>query len=73
MRSNLRYQINKFVNEIHNVGVYKHRNFKWNVNVDKNQFMISNKWIFVYLEKKLGANEHLFIYKQNWGQINDFG
>ena len=35
--------------------------------------MVPNKRFFVYLQKKLGANKHLFIYKRNWGQINDFG
>ena len=35
--------------------------------------MVLNKQFFVYLQKKLGANKHLFIYKRNWGQINDFG
>ena len=34
--------------------------------------MAPNKRFFVYLQKKLGANKHLFIYKRNWGQINDF-
>ena len=35
--------------------------------------MVPNKRFFVYLQKKLGANKHLFIYKKSWGQINNFG
>ena len=35
--------------------------------------MVPNKQFFVYLQKKLGANKHLFICKRNWGQRNDFG
>ena len=31
-----------------------------------------NVFLF-YLEKKLGANKHLFRYKRIWGQINDSG
>ena len=34
--------------------------------------MVPNKRFFVYLQKKLGAKKYLFIYKRNWGQINDF-
>ena len=61
MRSDLRYQINKFVYEIHFFGVYKHKNFQSSVNVYENKFMVPNKQFFVYLEWKLGANKRFWM------------
>ena len=59
MRSNLWYQINKFVYEAHNFGVYKHKNFLRSVNVYENKFMVPNK-------------RFLFILNENLEQINNF-
>ena len=38
-------------------GVYKHKNFLRSVNVYENKFMVPNERLFVYLERKLGANK----------------
>ena len=57
MRSNLWYQINNFVHEIHIFGVYKHKNFLRSVNVNENKFMVPIKQFSVFLEKQLGANK----------------
>ena len=60
MRSNLWYQINKFVYKRHIFGVYKHKNFQRGVNVYKNKCMVPNKQFYVYLQIELRANKHLF-------------
>ena len=68
MRSNLWYQINKFVYEIHFFGVYKHKNFLRSVNVYENKFMVPNKRFFVSLERKLGANKRFWMRRRSRGR-----
>ena len=68
MRTNLWYQMNKFVYEIHIFGVYIHKNLLRSVNDNKNKFMVPNKWFFVYLERKLGANKQFWMRRKRRGR-----